>query len=191
MTEREREARGVAAPHDAGEVLRGCGPALRGGRMWGFGPTRRNPFVSAKGPKTMGAQARPHKWRSVVIPSETRNQLFQAKLLIESLRGSGQALRSNSPRPHIRFGTAAQPRLQAPWKWRHGMARLQISATSALSAIVVAASHAACRGRPETDSARGWRGVQRGRAALDAAPTTENNYEPSTLRMTEGGRESK
>ena len=76
--------------------------------------------------------------------------------------GLRNSLRSNSPRPQIKFGTAAQPRLQAPWKWRHGMARLQISATSALSAIVVAASHAACRGRPETDSARGWRGYEEG-----------------------------
>ena len=47
-------------------------------------------------------------------------------------------------------------------RWRHGMARLQISATSALSAIVVAPSHAACRGRQETDSVMRWRGYKEG-----------------------------
>ena len=33
--------------------------------------------------------------------------------------GLRNSLRSNSPRPHIKFGTRAQPRPQAPWTWRH------------------------------------------------------------------------
>ena len=44
----------------------------------------------------------------------------------------------------------------------HGMARLQISATSALSAIVVAHLMPPDRGRPETDSAMRWRGYEEG-----------------------------
>ena len=55
MTERGRGACGVSAPH------------AEGGRMWGVAPTRRGSFallrtgsfVSAKGPKTMGARAWP------------------------------------------------------------------------------------------------------------------------------------
>ena len=39
--------RGVSPPHGEGRFLRG------------FAPARRGPFVSAKGPKTMGARARP------------------------------------------------------------------------------------------------------------------------------------
>ena len=38
--------------------------------------------------------------------------------------GLRNSLRSNSPRPHIEFGTGAQPRPQAPGIWRHGMARV-------------------------------------------------------------------
>ena len=75
--------------------------------LWGVAPTRRDPFVSAKGPKTMGAQARPSG----------------CLCLSPEWLGLRNSLRSNSPRPHIRFGTAAQPRLQAPWIWRQGMAR--------------------------------------------------------------------
>ena len=40
------------------------------------------------------------------------------------LFGLRNSLRSDSPRPHIEFGTGAKPRLEAPWKWRHGMAGL-------------------------------------------------------------------
>ena len=59
---RPRTARGnacgVSPPHGERECLRG------------FAPARRDPFVSAKGSKTMGAQARPFGCRSVVgIPS--------------------------------------------------------------------------------------------------------------------------
>ena len=51
---------GVSAPHAEGRALRGVGPARRGGRaLRGCGPARRGPFVSAKGPKTMGARAWP------------------------------------------------------------------------------------------------------------------------------------
>ena len=66
--------------------------------MRGFAPARRDPFVSAKGSKTMGAQARP----------------FGCLCHSPEWFGLRNSLRSNSPRPQRKFGTAAQPRLQAP-----------------------------------------------------------------------------
>ena len=56
------DACGVAATHDAGGRGNICvvaAPRDERGRMRGFVPARRDPFVSAKGPKTMGAQAWP------------------------------------------------------------------------------------------------------------------------------------
>ena len=78
---------GVSPPHGERECLRG------------FAPARRDPFVSAKGSKTMGAQARP----------------FGCLCHSPEWFGLRNSLRSNSPRPQRKFGTAAQPRLQAPW----------------------------------------------------------------------------
>ena len=80
-------------PHFEGEFS----GTQRGSR--GFGPPRRGPFVSAKGPKTMGA-------RSVAL----RVPLPRSRSL-----GLRNSLRSDSPRPQIEFGTGAQPRPQAPW----------------------------------------------------------------------------
>ena len=64
----------------------------------GVVPARRGPFVSAKGPKTIGARAWP---QGVPVP---RSRFLR-------LRNS---LRSDSPRPKKRCGTGAQPRPQAP-----------------------------------------------------------------------------
>ena len=51
---------GVSAPRAEGEGFAGFRPrAPRGRVLRGFGPARRVPFVSAKGPKTMGARAWP------------------------------------------------------------------------------------------------------------------------------------
>ena len=74
--------------------------------LWGFAPTRRGSFallrtgsfVSAKGPKTRGAQARP----------------FGCLCHSPEWFGLRNSLRSHSPRLQLEFGTAAQPRLQAP-----------------------------------------------------------------------------
>ncbi len=51
MTDKSKE-------NDTGFPLKTCGNDRRG-RMRGFGPARRGPFVSAKGPKTIGARAWP------------------------------------------------------------------------------------------------------------------------------------
>ena len=46
--------------------------------------------------------------------------------------GLRNSLRSDSPRPHIGFGTGAQPRPQAPAIWRHGVAGVRIQKAKAL-----------------------------------------------------------
>ncbi len=75
---------GVSAPHDEGTGIAGFRPRTTRGRgLWGFGPTRRGPFVSAKGPKTSGARAWPPE--GVPVP----------RSLVCGLRNS---LRSDSPR---------------------------------------------------------------------------------------------
>ena len=75
MTERQRHA--------------GCRPRTTRGKMWGFGPTRRElrtgSFVSAKGPKTIGARAWPF---GCLCPSP-------------GYLGLRNSLRSDSPRPQI------------------------------------------------------------------------------------------
>ena len=92
---------GVSPPHGERECLRGFAPARRGS----FALLRTGSFVSAKGSKTMGAQARP----------------FGCLCHSPEWFGLRNSLRSNSPRLSTRkFGTAAQPRLQAPSTWRHG-----------------------------------------------------------------------
>ena len=88
----------IGVGDDRGEVLAGFRPRTPRGRMRGFGPARRDPFVSAKGPKTIGARARPF---GCLCPSPERF-------------GLRNSLRSDSPRPQLDFGTGAQPRPQAP-----------------------------------------------------------------------------
>ena len=74
--------------------------ATRGGGLWGFAPTRRGPFVSAKGPKTIGARAWPPRGGACAPVPVT----WAAELA---------ALRQSSP-PYGMDGTGAQPRPQAP-----------------------------------------------------------------------------
>ena len=77
--------------------------------MRGFGPARRGPFVSAKGPKTIGARAWP--FRGVPLP--------QARLL-----GLRNSLRSDSPRPSTRSRDWGAASPAGAMRWRHGMARV-------------------------------------------------------------------
>ncbi len=79
---------GVSAPHDEGRGLRG------------FAPARRGPFVSAKGPKTIGARAGPPRGG----PCAPVPVVWAAELA---------SLRQSSP-PNGRDGTGAQPRPEAP-----------------------------------------------------------------------------
>ncbi len=72
----------------------------RGRGLWGFAPTRRGPFVSAKGPKTSGARAGPPRGGSCApVPG-----VWAAELA---------ALRQSSP-SYGMDGIGAQPRPQAP-----------------------------------------------------------------------------
>ena len=98
-------------PWDSEKQLRvyihdGINHCFKAGGLRGFAPARRGPFVSAKGPKTIGARAWPS---GCLCPSP-------------SVSGLRNSLRSDSPRPHRGFGTAAQPRPQAPghgaMRWR-------------------------------------------------------------------------
>ena len=97
--------------------LRGFGPARRGEAMWGVAPTRRGSFDYAQdrlfcfGKRTQN-HGRPGVALWVPLPQSRRF-------------GLRNSLRSDSPRLHIGFGTAAQPRPQAPSTWRHGMAGLR------------------------------------------------------------------
>ncbi len=72
----------------------------RGGGLRGFAPARRGPFVSAKGPKTIGARAWPPRGGACAPVPVT----WAAELA---------ALRQSSP-PYGRDGTGAQPRPEAP-----------------------------------------------------------------------------
>ena len=67
--------------------------------MRGFAPARRGPFVSAKGPKTIGARAWPQEGVFAPVPIAWAAELA--------------SLRQSSPLNRI-FGTGAQPRPQAP-----------------------------------------------------------------------------
>ncbi len=67
--------------------------------MRSFAPARRGPFVSAKGPKTIGARAWPQGGTFAPVPISRAAELA--------------SLRQSSP-PQIDFGTGAQPRPQAP-----------------------------------------------------------------------------
>ena len=67
--------------------------------MRGFAPARRGPFVSAKGPKTIGARAWPQGGTFAPVPIAWAAELA--------------SLRQSSP-PNRIFGTAAQPRPKAP-----------------------------------------------------------------------------
>ena len=58
---------------------------MAGRALRGFGPARRDPFVSAKGPKTIGARAWPF---GCLCPGPER-------------LGLRNSLRSNSPRPSL------------------------------------------------------------------------------------------
>ena len=96
----DRKGCGVSPLDDERECSRGFAPARRGS----FALLRTGSFVSAKGSKTRGARARP----------------FGCLCLCPEWFGLRNSLRSNSPRLQLEFGTAAQPRLQAPSTWRHG-----------------------------------------------------------------------
>jgi len=61
--------------------------------MWGVAPTRRGPFVSAKGPKTISARARPQGGPSASAPNKMARKLAPLK----------------QPSPRSRFGAAAPP----------------------------------------------------------------------------------
>ncbi len=77
----------------------GCPPFLSF-LLRGFGPARRGPFVSAKGPKTSGARAGPPRGGACApVPG-----VWAAELA---------ALRQSSP-PNGRDGTGAQARPEAP-----------------------------------------------------------------------------
>ena len=73
--------------------------------MRGFASARRGPFVSAKGPKTIGARAWP---QGVPLP--------RSRLL-----GLRNSLRSDSPRLQTSIGTGAQPRSKASGKGAGGV----------------------------------------------------------------------
>ena len=82
-------------PHTTrGRGLMGFPPHTSRGERGGFAPTRRGPFVSAKGPKTIGAQAWPF---GCLCPSPVT---WAAELA---------TLRQSSP-PYRICGTGAQPR---------------------------------------------------------------------------------
>ena len=66
--------------------------------MRGFGPARRGPFVSAKGPKTIGARAGPS---GCLRPGP-------------DCEGCGTRFAQTVLAPQLDFGTGAQPRPQAP-----------------------------------------------------------------------------
>ena len=90
------EGCGVSPPHGEGvECLRGVGPARRG------------PFVSAKGPKTIGARAWPF-W--CLCPSPER-------------LGLRNSLRSDSPRPPNRFRDRGAAPPAGAMRWRQKLAR--------------------------------------------------------------------
>ena len=61
--------------------------------MWGVAPTRRVPFVSAKGTKTISARARPQGGPSASAPNKMARELAPLK----------------QPSPRSRFGAAAPP----------------------------------------------------------------------------------
>ena len=76
----------------------------------------------------MGAQGRkergPHEMRPLQLQRITTRSFAALRMTDWEKVQRGRAL--DSPRPHIRFRTAAQPRLQAPWIWRHLMARVRM-----------------------------------------------------------------
>ena len=74
--------------------------------MWGFAPTRRGSFDYAQDRSFCFGKRTQNHWRPGVT---LRVPLPQSRLL-----GLRNSLRSDSPRPHRGFGTAAQPRPQAP-----------------------------------------------------------------------------
>jgi len=65
--------------------------------MWGVAPTRRVPFVSAKGTKTISARARPQGGPSASAPNKMAQELAPLK----------------QPSPRSRFGAAAPPHPKA------------------------------------------------------------------------------
>ena len=74
------------------------------------------------------AWLRPRATRSFCFGKRTQNHgrpsvALRVPLPRSRRFGLRNSLRSDSPRPHIEFGTWAQPRLEAPRIWRHGMAR--------------------------------------------------------------------
>jgi hypothetical protein len=70
--------------------------------MWGFAPTRRVPFVSAKGTKTISACARSPE------PAE-KQALRDASASVPNKMAQELAL-LKQPSPRSRFGTEAPPR---------------------------------------------------------------------------------
>ena len=107
--------------------LAGFRPRTTRGMLAGFRPRTTRSFCFGKRTQNHG---RPGVALRVPLPRSRKVRAAELATL-------------NSPRPHIKFGTRAQPRPQAPWTWRHEMAPLQRPATSGLSVVVGAASHAA------------------------------------------------
>ncbi len=120
---------GPGCPPFLSFLLRGFGPARRGGRivgfrphttrgrgLRGFAPARRGPFVSAKGPKTSGARAGPPRGGSCApVPG-----VWAAELA---------TLRQSSPLYGM-DGTGAQPRPQAPGTSRYSFRHARLDRAS-------------------------------------------------------------
>jgi len=90
--------------------------------MWGFVPTRRDTFVSAKVPKTIFACARPSgklRYETKLYGCATRSaqtvlakesNLVPQRIRPQRIERTKNSMRSNSPRGRGRFGVTAQPR---------------------------------------------------------------------------------
>jgi len=75
--------------------------------MWGVAPTRRGPFVSAKGPKTISARLRPQGGPSAKAPNPSTplRTSKMARELVESTLSLIEGLKQLSPK--CRFGASA------------------------------------------------------------------------------------
>ncbi len=69
--------------------------------MRGVVPARRGPFVSAKGPKTISARARPLWGNFAARPNQ------MARKLVESILSLVEGLKQSSPKCRIRPGSEA------------------------------------------------------------------------------------
>ena len=98
--------------------MRGFGRARRGGNARGFAPARRGPFVAGHLPVF-----------PLTLPSPSRGEGYKARArpsgcLCPSPRllGLRNSLRSDSPRPHIGFGTGGAATPAGAMRWRHTLA---------------------------------------------------------------------